>query len=361
MGCTTSAPEAGARLRADSFMSHSRPDCVEEMTDDAVRAEYAFSETSSLLGRGGFGIVVRATRTDEPTATVALKILDKGALGGALGEAHREIALARPLAHAHVVRTWRAIESDARLYVVMDAVVGGSLARLIDYAPYDALGAATTDGWFSEALVQRLAAQLLSALAYLHSAHGVAHLDVSPANALLTRDPRVDARGAVLKLCDFGLARRIGRGARASRVFVARGGEAAAVFGTPAYCAPEMLRGARVGVSADVWSAGATLFHALCGERALDVGVGGFEEAARKADVLERAGGVAALVRGPAALAVWERLSEGARALVELLTRRAAEKRPSAARALAHVWFADEHVPPFQEAAAPGGDGVLRV
>jgi eukaryotic-like serine/threonine-protein kinase len=79
---------------------------------------------------------------------------------------------------------------------------------------------------------------------------GSCYRDVTPANILLVRDGRV-------LLTDFGIARLAGDTARLTRQGM--------MIGTPAYLAPEQVRGGDVGAAADVYALGLTLVEALTG------------------------------------------------------------------------------------------------
>lgn len=139
------------------------------------------------------------------------------------------------LAHPGIVRL---LEDGAPRYVCMEFLEGPSLRRLLRGRPRRRLAA-------GDAL--RVAAHLGSALAHLHG-RGYLHLDVKPANVVVTRRRPV--------LFDLGTARGI------------RGRPLAGPQGTDAYMAPEQCRrGGRPTPASDAWGLGVTLFEMLTGER----------------------------------------------------------------------------------------------
>jgi serine/threonine protein kinase len=197
-------------------------------------------ELVSVLGHGGMGTVWRA-RQVALARDVALKLL-------ALSESHaprlREEALAlAQLRHPNIVSVID-FGSDARgrPYLAMELVEGESLERRL--ARTGPLGAA-------EAL--RLLDPVLDALGYAHR-RGVIHRDLKPSNVLL------DGAGHALapKLVDFGIALRLAPDA--ARLTGTN------VIGTPAYMAPEQIRGERVDARTDVWGVAALLYELIEGE-----------------------------------------------------------------------------------------------
>ena len=196
---------------------------------------YALHE---VLGRGGMGVVYRAT--DPAGQPVALKILRHDVIPGE-HQAHdrllREATIR--LDHPNVVRILDAGSDEAgRPFIALELLEGESLEdRLIrrDLNIGDAVD---------------IARQLARGLAHAHD-HGVIHRDLKPSNVHLcvTGD---------IKLLDFGIARMLGRETR----LTAQG----SVVGTPAYLAPEQARGDRpVDARTDIWALGVLLFEMLTG------------------------------------------------------------------------------------------------
>jgi len=126
----------------------------------------------------------------------------------------------------------------------MEYVAGVTLAELV-----------RRDGALSPDEASPLVGQAADALAAAHSA-GIVHRDVKPSNILVTSDGQV-------KLSDFGIAR-----AEADASLTQTG----LVTGSPAYLAPEVASGEQATAPSDVWSLGATLYHALDGRPPYEVG-----------------------------------------------------------------------------------------
>ena len=195
----------------------------------------------SLLGRGGMGEVYRATdlTLSQP---VALKFLpDSGPdHQRALERFHSEVRIARQVSHPNVCRVYDVGEADGMPYISMEYVDGEDLASLLQR-----IGRLPVD----KAL--EIARKICAGVAAAHD-KGVIHRDLKPANIML------DRRGNVVVM-DFGLA------AVADQL---RGAEARS--GTPAYMAPEQLRGEQVTAKSDIYALGMVLYEIFTGKRAYD-------------------------------------------------------------------------------------------
>ncbi len=193
------------------------------------------------LGRGGMGVVYAGW---DPTLRrrVAIKvILSTGPARDVSVERFvQEARAAARLRHPGIVAVHEAGEHEGRPYIVMDFIEGETLAAAIE-----------REG----SLPPRRAADVVRAVAlaldHAHG-HGIVHRDVKPHNVL------VDREGGV-HLTDFGVARDV----TTEKELTATG----QLIGTPAYAAPEQLKSDRaaVGPRADVYAAGAVLYHAVTG------------------------------------------------------------------------------------------------
>jgi serine/threonine protein kinase len=189
---------------------------------------------AELVGRGGTARVWRAH--DE--------LLDRDvAVKQVAPHAHAliEARLAARVRHPHVAVVHDVVEHYGSSWLVMDYHSGPSLADVL------------RDGRrrLSPSAAAALGLQLIAALRAVHAA-GVVHCDVKPANLVLGEDGR-------LVLVDFGIAETIDGDTR----HPAR--RAGHVVGSPAFMAPEFVRGEAPQPAADLWSFGATLYTAVEG------------------------------------------------------------------------------------------------
>jgi serine/threonine protein kinase len=217
-----------------------------------------------LLGDGGMGAVYKA-EDNVLRRFVAIKLLHPAAAANpaAVERFLREAQAAASIGHPNIIDILDFGQSEGKPYLVMEYLRGRSLA--------DALA---TDGPFS---VRQACAIATHALAGLQGAHdrGILHRDLKPANLMLAA--RFGDRTFV-KLLDFGFAALLGdAGSPPDRSLT----PARTLVGTPAYAAPERLRGDdRRDPRTDLYALGVVLFEMLAGVRPFDAS--SFSELARK-------------------------------------------------------------------------------
>ena len=190
------------------------------------------------IGRGAWSVVYEA-RDRRVDASIALKLLvpPPAVAEAARERMRREVRAARSLSHPNVVSVYDFASDGGWSFIAMERVAGPDLqVRVRERGPLAPDEAA------------HLASGVASALAAAHR-RGVLHRDVKPQNILL--DPDGHAR-----LTDFGSARLDDAAALT---------QTAALVGTLAYTAPEVLAGQRGDARADVYALGITLFFALAG------------------------------------------------------------------------------------------------
>ena len=194
------------------------------------------------LGRGGMGVVWRA-HDQVMGRQVAVKELN---LPTGLSDEDRrlfrdrllrEARTAGRLNHPGIVTVYDVVSEDDVDHIVMELVEARTLAEVV-----------AASGPLDERAATSLAQQLLSALGAAH-ASGVVHRDVKPSNVMLGGGGRVT-------LADFGIA----QSADDPRLTTT-----GSLIGSPGYLAPERLEGQAATPASDLWSLGATLFHAVQG------------------------------------------------------------------------------------------------
>ncbi len=202
-------------------------------------------ELLAEIGRGASSIVYRAQHRSL-NLEVVLKVLMQEHDDA---DSHRQLTLneARLLArlnHPNILRVFDFTDYGRWPHLVIELVDGQPLDRLIR----DRRTLAT-----DEALP--LICQAAEALCYANATLGVVHCDIKPENILLTRDMQV-------KLADFGLAKSRHSQGDTDHLF-----GNGTVAGTPSYIAPEQVQGGRAACDhrSDIYSLGATLYHAVTG------------------------------------------------------------------------------------------------
>ena len=206
------------------------------------------------LGAGGSGVVYLANDTllQRP---VVLKILRAGLLSAQQMRTTvlREARLASAIEHPNVCAIYEVGEAGEEGYIAMQYVPGQSLDQLIARGPA------------APQLLLSVGIQIADGLQAAH-ALGIFHRDLKPQNVMLTD-------GGLVKILDFGLARRLQPGDATfdpSKPALAKDASVAATYtargGTIRYMAPEQFVTGQSSVQSDVWALGVILFE-LAGGR----------------------------------------------------------------------------------------------
>jgi len=211
-------------------------------------AEVGHYRLIDVLGEGGMGVVYLAEDT-RLGRTVALKALPgQFAVDATRRERlRREARAAAALSHPGIAVVYALEEIDEHLYLAVEYVPGHTLRSELEPGPLPPARAVET----GIALARILAAA---------HARGIIHRDLKPENVMRTPSGE-------LKILDFGLARSLEDASAGGRL-TADGG----VFGTPAYMAPEQIRGGPDDPRSDLFSLGAMIYEAAAGVSPFGVG-----------------------------------------------------------------------------------------
>ena len=194
-------------------------------------------EIESVIGRGAFGIVLKAL---DPALDrrVAIKVL-AGHLAASAAARKRfsyEAKAAAAVVHDHIIPIHAVDTNGLTPFLVMPLIAARSLQERLD-----------EQGSLETREVLRIAMQTAEGLAAAH-AQGLVHRDIKPANILLENGcERV-------RITDFGLARAVDDASQTQSGFIA---------GTPQYMAPEQARGEPIDSRADLFSLGSVMY-AMC-------------------------------------------------------------------------------------------------
>src|SRR3954462_7295436 len=193
----------------------------------------------AVAGRGGMGVVYRATQVRLNRA-VALKVIaDELAEDAGFRERFRhESEMAASIDHPNVIPVYEAGDHDGILYLSMRFVEGTDLKALI-----------RAEGRLPAARAAGIIEQVAEALDAAH-ARGLVHRDIKPANILIGSGDRS-------YLTDFGLTKHAESASGLTKT--------GTWVGTADYVAPEQVQGQHVDARTDVYSLGCVLFEALAG------------------------------------------------------------------------------------------------
>lgn len=205
-------------------------------------ASASFVDRFSLgepLGKGAFSVVYRAFSKKDGKIH-AVKVLDKHKIGMDIRSQRRlecELLIPQKVDHPHIVKLYEVIDTNHKIYMIMELVEGGELIDKI-----------IQKGFYTEKDAMIVIQHLIDAVKYLHD-HNIAHRDLKPENLLLKKGDDTH-----IMLSDFGLSRILGEESMASTA-----------CGTPYYVAPEVLQAKGYNKEVDMWSIGVITYFLLSG------------------------------------------------------------------------------------------------
>ncbi|KAK4268958.1 hypothetical protein QN277_022179 [Acacia crassicarpa] len=195
------------------------------------------------IGSGSFAVVWLA-RHRHSGLEVAVKEIDKKQLSPKVSEnLLKEIHILRTINHPNIIRLFEAIQTNDRIYLILEYCNGGDLATYIHRRSK-----------VSESVARHFMKHLAAGLMVLHEKHLI-HRDLKPQNLLLSSTGGVP----LLKIGDFGFARSL-----------TPQGLADTLCGSPLYMAPEIIQNQKYDAKADLWSVGAILFQLVTGRPPFD-------------------------------------------------------------------------------------------
>lgn len=198
-------------------------------------------EIRGEIGRGAMGTVYRGY-DPQLGREVAIKMIAAALAGGReegdeiAARFQREARVAARLHHPGVVGVYDAGREGESLFLVLELVEGETLAARLSRGEFPSLEQALD-----------IAAQAADALAVAH-ATAIVHRDIKPGNLMITRTGQV-------KVADFGVAKAVGESTELTRTGM--------MVGSPAYMAPEQVKGQSLDGRSDLFSLGVVLYEML--------------------------------------------------------------------------------------------------
>ena len=232
-----SCPTCGQHLDVTALEPYSKIVCSACQGTIRVRTSFHHFVIREQIGIGGMSRVFRATDT-ALKRDVALKILNRQCSNDKrrVDQFEHEARVTAAISHPNVVKVYSAGWDQGYFYIAMELVRGGSLEESI-----------RQEKRLSEARILAVAVETARGLKAAQAA-GLIHRDIKPGNILFADD-------GTAKIVDFGLALMVKAGQNADKE----------LWATPYYVPPEKLEGGTEDHRSDLYSLGATLFHAVLG------------------------------------------------------------------------------------------------
>ncbi len=230
-------PSCAAAIDVTVFEPFTKITCPSCHQSVRVRRKFNHFVIIKQIGEGGMSRVFEAE--DETLGRrVALKILNRTYSRDAarMAQFQNEALITARVTHPNVIKLYSVGYDQGYFYIAMELVTGGSLEQRIK-----------RDGTVKEKDALRIGRQVADGLRAAYRM-GLQHRDVKPANILFTDD-------GTAKVVDFGLA-----------LFIEHKDQSAEIWATPYYVSPEKVIENKEDFRSDLFSLGATLFHALTGK-----------------------------------------------------------------------------------------------
>ena len=207
-----------------------------EEGESLINRLYGHFRIDRKLGSGGMGAVYRALDTSLQRY-VAVKVMRNAGqcVDSRIATMLREAVAQARLNHPNVVTIYYVGRQDEEPFLAMELLTGPTLSEKL-----------RAEGAIPYADAIRYTVQVVSALRHA-SQFGIVHADIKPANLLM-------AGGGRIKLSDFGLSR-----------IQNDPGQTTNISGTPAYVAPELIKGSPISIQSDMYALGVTLFELVFG------------------------------------------------------------------------------------------------
>ncbi|KJH43328.1 kinase domain protein [Dictyocaulus viviparus] len=186
------------------------------------------------LGKGAYGTVYRAIEKSTGK-TWAAKVVQVRP-GVKRDDVLHEISVMSELHHDKLLKLHEAFDLGYEICLIVEFVSGGELFNKI----------VENDLLMTEEEARNYVHQILLGIEHMHNNQFV-HLDLKPENILIKTKNSTD-----LKIIDFGLARKLIPNKNTKLL-----------FGTPEFCAPEIVNHETIGLSADMWSVGVITLSSL--------------------------------------------------------------------------------------------------
>ena len=266
-----------------------------------IRKEYKFLKP---LGGGHFGTVRKSHRRSEkePYQYFAIKSISiKNLTQKDYNDLVKEVDIISGLDHPNIIKFYETYHDKYFFHIVMELCQGKEVFDNI-----------ANHGYMSEKKVVNIIFKVLLAIAHCHS-RGITHRDLKPEN-ILFESLKPDAE---IKLIDFGLSRKYSKDEKMHTI-----------LGTPYYVAPEVLKG-EYDEKCDIWSIGAMTYLMLCGDPPFT--------GSSNNEIFKK------IVKSEVKFNPykWKNISKSAKDFVKLCLNKNASERPSASKAVEHIWFSN--------------------